>query len=308
MPAFLNDMQKILCITGPTASGKTSLAIALAKKLDGEIISCDSMQIYRGMDIGTAKPTKEELAAAPHHMIDVADPSDNYSCADYVRDAERCIEDIVRRGKTPIFCGGTGLYLESVLYQNSFEAPGADEEIRERLSKNTPEENHKMLQEIDPESAAAIHPNNAKRVIRALEIYFISGKTKSELDKLSRREQKYNAKIYTLTASDRQMLYDRIDKRVLMMKDEGLIEEVRALALDPMSTAGQAIGYKEISEYLRGEIAEEEAVAKVMKASRNYAKRQLTWWERNKEAIKIDICLESAEQIADRIANEFLSM
>lgn len=282
--------------------GKTALSIALAKALDGEIISCDSMQIYRGMDIGTAKPTKAEMAEVPHHMIDVADPADNYSCADYAKEASGHLVDILARGKTPIFCGGTGLYLESVLYEGAYSSPEADEALRQELWAKTAEENHATLSEVDPEAAATIHPNNRKRVIRALEIYLVSGKTKTEWDRENTRGTlKEGAEIYVLTSSDREALYKRIDTRVDLMLEAGLLEEVKQLSLDPATTAGQAIGYKELNGYFAGQATLEEAIDKIKQASRNYAKRQLTWWERNSHAVKIDMANTAVEEALARI-------
>ena len=293
----MTNRQRIIAIAGPTAVGKTALSIALAKALDGEIISCDSMQIYRGMDIGTAKPTKAEMAEVPHHMIDVADPADNYSCADYAKDASRILADILARGKTPIFCGGTGLYLESVLYEGAYSSPEADEALRETLWAKTAEENHAALMKVDPEAAAAIHPNNRKRVIRALEIYLVSGKTKTEWDKENTRGTlKEGAEIYVLTSSDREALYKRIDTRVDLMLEAGLLEEVKGLSLDPATTAGQAIGYKELNGYFAGQATLDEALDKIKQASRNYAKRQLTWWERNSHAVKIDMANTAVDE------------
>jgi len=294
---MMTNKQRIIAIAGPTAVGKTALSIALAKALDGEIISCDSMQIYRGMDIGTAKPTKSEMAEVPHHMIDVADPSYNYSCADYAKDASRILADILARGKTPIFCGGTGLYLESVLYEGAYSSPEADEALRETLWAKTAEENHAALMKVDPEAAAAIHPNNRKRVIRALEIYLVSGKTKTEWDKENTRGTlKEGAEIYVLTSSDREALYKRIDTRVDLMLEAGLLEEVKGLSLDPATTAGQAIGYKELNGYFAGQATLDEALDKIKQASRNYAKRQLTWWERNSHAVKIDMANTAVDE------------
>ena len=294
--------RRILAIAGPTAVGKTALSIALAKALDGEIISCDSMQIYRGMDIGTAKPTREELAEVVHHMIDVAKPSENYSCADYSRDASLALCDVMGRGKTPIFCGGTGLYLESVLYEGTYASPEADEALRKELWARSAEENHAALMAVDPESAVAIHPNNRKRVIRALEIYLVSGKTKTEWDKENTRGTlKDGVELYVLTCSDREALYRRIDQRVDRMLAAGLLEEVKGLALDPATTAGQAIGYKELNSYFAGQVSLDEALDKIKQASRNYAKRQLTWWERNPHAVKIDMATTSVEDALDRI-------
>jgi len=293
----MTNRQRIIAIAGPTAVGKTALSIALAKALDGEIISCDSMQIYRGMDIGTAKPTKAEMAEVPHHMIDVADPADNYSCADYAKEASLILADILARGKTPIFCGGTGLYLESVLYEGAYSSPEADEALRQALWAKTAEENHAALMAVDPEAAAVIHPNNRKRVIRALEIYLVSGKTKTEWDKENTRGTlKEGAEIYVLTSSDREALYKRIDTRVDLMLEAGLLDEVKNLALDPMTTAGQAIGYKELNNYFAGQATLDEALDKIKQASRNYAKRQLTWWERNRHAVKIDMATMTVDE------------
>lgn len=296
--------KRIIAIAGPTAVGKTALALALAERLDGEIISCDSMQIYRGMDIGTAKPTKEELARVKHHMIDVADPSDNYSCADYAAAASSCLEDVLSRGKTPIFCGGTGLYLESVLYEGTYRAPEADPALRATLAAQSAEENYAALLSVDPESAAAIHPNNRKRVIRALEIYRLSGKTKSAWDKENTRGRLIEgAELYVLTTSDREVLYQRIDARVEEMIAQGLVEEVRRLALDPATTAGQAIGYKELNSYIAGQGSLEEAIEAIKLASRHYAKRQLTWWERNREAQKIDVAVSPLKTVLEEMAS-----
>lgn len=292
--------KKILAISGPTAVGKTALAIRLAKELDGEIISCDSMQIYKGMDIGTAKPTHEELSCVRHHMIDVVSPDVDFSCAEYKTMATEAIEDILSRGKLPIFCGGTGLYLESVLYNGGFSEAPADKEIRERLSKNTPEENWKRLIEIDPEAAAKTHMNNLPRVIRALEIYDSTGITKTEWDRRSKEKASdYDARIIVLYASDREVLYDRINRRVDIMLEDGLVEEVRHLGLSSTSTAGQAIGYKEITQYFEGHLTLEAAVDKIKQASRNYAKRQQTWWRHCKEAKFVDICDKNFENIVN---------
>lgn len=300
--------RRILAIAGPTAVGKTALSLALAERLDGEIISCDSMQLYRGMDIGTAKATAAEQAAVPHHMIDVADPRENYSCSDYAIQAEKCLSDILSRGKTPIFCGGTGLYLESVLYTGGVSrfgesgSPGADAALREKLAARTTEENYRELLAADPESAAAIHPNNRPRVIRALEIYRLSGKPKSEWDRENRRSELISgAELYVLVTSDREALYRAIDRRVDCMMEAGLLSEVERLALPSDTTAGQAIGYKELTAYLAGHCSFEEAVEQIKKASRRYAKRQLTWWERNRDAVKIDVTRWTPQEILDRL-------
>ncbi len=296
----------ILAITGPTAVGKTALAISLAETLSGEIISCDSMQIYRGMDIGTAKATPEERSRVPHHLLDIVSPAEPYSSADYEKDARTAIADILSRGKVPIFCGGTGLYLESVFYEGSLKSPEGDEALRQTLWKKSAEEVWEALQKVDPDSAASIHPNNRKRVIRALEIYLLSGKTKTEWDRENERKQLIEGgKIYVLTSSDREALYQRIDHRVDLMMQAGLLDEVKKLALDPETTAGQAIGYKEFYPYLKGECTLEAAVEELKKASRHYAKRQLTWWERNPDAIKLDTACLTAKQIENIIIENY---
>lgn len=279
-------MQKILAVVGPTASGKTTLAIELAKIFNGEIISCDSMQIYRNMNIGTAKPTIDEMNGIPHHLIDIIEPYDNFSCFDYVTAAKNCIDDIKNRNKMPIFCGGTGLYLDSVLTDNKFAEHHSptDTAIRDRLSQESPANLHQQLQTIDSDSAATIHPNNVKRVIRALEIYYMTGKTKTQWDKESRSDNTiYNPIIIGLDYQNRDLLYEKIDRRVDMMISAGLVDEVKSLDIDrlSLSTAGQAIGYKEVIEYIRNECTFDEMINKIKLNTRRYAKRQLTWFKRN---------------------------
>ncbi|MBQ7907324.1 MAG: tRNA (adenosine(37)-N6)-dimethylallyltransferase MiaA [Clostridia bacterium] len=292
---------KVIAIVGPTAVGKTALSIELAKRLNGEIISCDSMQIYKYMDIGTAKPTYEERAGVPHHLIDIKSPSEQFSCADYQALAKRAIEDIISRGKTPIFCGGTGLYLDSVLEIPSFSETAKDEEYRSYLEgvalERGNEAVHKMLSEVDKESAEAIHPNNLKRVIRALEIYKCTGVTKSEWDRRS-KEQKppYEKEVFFLTCRDRETLYNKIDKRVDLMLAEGLLSEARWLYensfLEKQYTASSAIGYKELLPYLRGECTLDLAVKQLKLSTRHYAKRQLTWFSKHEDYHKIYVDTE----------------
>ena len=283
----MSEKPKILAIVGPTASGKTALSIALAHALDGEIVSCDSMQIYRGMDIGTAKPSMAEQEGIPHHLIDIADPDQPFSVADYVVAAERAVQDILSRGKLPIFCGGTGLYLDAFLRGGLSEAPGANEALREELfaiAQNEGEDAlHTMLAEVDPESAAATHKSNVRRVVRALEIYRLTGVTKTEWDRRSREiPTRYNAAVICLTFTDRSLLYDRIERRVDAMLADGLLEETRQLLADGVfersSTAAAAIGYKELLPYLAGNTTLEAAVTELKTATRRYAKRQLTWF------------------------------
>ncbi len=276
-----NMKPKLIAVVGPTASGKTELSLRLAEALDGEILSCDSMQIYRGMDIGTAKPSPEERRGIPHHLIDIVSPAESFSCADYKRLAEEAIRDVLSRGKTPIFCGGTGLYLDAVLRVNDF-SPSVPAGLREALQQEDPDALWEELLAADPEAASTMHKNNVKRVIRALEIYRGTGKTKTEWDRLSRQsESPYDALLVGLDYQNRETLYHRIDRRVDLMLEQGLIEEAEALALDRASTAGQAIGYKELYRWLDGLMPQEEAVDLLKKNTRHYAKRQLTWFRRN---------------------------
>ena len=286
---------KIYGVVGPTASGKTAYAIELAKKCGGEVISCDSMQIYRHMDIGTAKPTKDEMDGIPHHMIDIAEPWENYSVARFVTEARSCIDDVLARGRVPILCGGTGLYFDSVIKNIDFAENESDPEYRSELQKAAEEHGneyvHDMLKKVDPKSAEAVHPNNLKRVIRALEIYKTTGKTKTELDRESVRESLYNAEIYGLNRP-REELYERINKRVDIMLENGLLDEVKNLlemGISRDATSMQAIGYKELVEYFEGRCTLDAAIDKIKQESRRYAKRQLTWFKRNNEIIWLNM-------------------
>ena len=285
---------RILAVCGPTASGKTALAIELARRHNGEIISCDSMQIYRGMDIGTAKPTEEEKCGIPHHLIDIVDPCEPFSAADYAPLAKAAAADILARGKLPIFCGGTGLYLDAVLTETDYADADTDPALRASLlddaEKYGPDALWQRLYAVDPDAAAAIHKNNVKRVARALEIYLTSGVTKTEWDARSRlRESPYDAVILALDRP-REALYARIDERVDAMVREGLFTEVETLlrqGLNPESCAMQAIGYKEVVEALSGKCSAEQAVDAIKQNSRRYAKRQLTWLRRDTGAQRI---------------------
>lgn len=289
---------KILAICGATASGKSSLALELAEQYDGEIVSCDSMQVYRKMDIGTAKPTLEEQKRVKHHMIDVADPCDNYSCAEYVKAASAVIEDIFERGKVPIVCGGTGLYLDALLRGSDFSIESSpDENLRRELfafvEKNGKEALFAELLKIDPESAASIHPNNVKRVIRAIEIYRTSGEKKSDLDRRSlENPSRYDATVLALRYNERDILRQRIDARVDMMIAEGLEAETRMLleagVFEKNTTAAQAIGYKEFLGYFKGEMSFHECAELLKTATRKYAKRQMTWFNARKYVEWVD--------------------
>ena len=288
-------MQKeFIAILGPTASGKSSLALRLASCRGGEIVSCDSMQIYRGMDIGTAKPTPEEMSAVPHHMIDIVDPDEPFSAGDFAERAGREIDGIIERGRLPIVCGGTFLYLDSLTEVSSLSEASKDEKLRAALEKFAAENGasalHEKLERIDPESASAIHENNVKRVIRAIEIYETTGKTKSEWDRLSKETAPpYKARRIVISYHDRELLYRRIDERVDRMMESGLLEEAKRLFdagyLAPDRIASQAIGYKEFTDCFEGMGTVEEAVDKIKQSSRNYAKRQLTWLKRYKDAM-----------------------
>lgn len=280
---------KIVCVVGPTASGKTSYAIELAKRQNGEIISCDSMQIYKYMDIGTAKPTAEERAQVPHHMIDFVDPNTDYSVADFVSEARKCIDDVLGRGKIPVLCGGTGLYVDSILNNLDFADDRRNDAYRAELWKLAEERGnnavHDLLRSIDPEEAEKVHPNNVRRVIRALEICKTCGMTKTEADLAARGEKMYDAEMIGLFV-EREKLCDRIDRRVDDMLSRGLVSEVKVL-LDMNvrrdSTAMQAIGYKELIDYFDGKCSIAEAAEQIKQESRRYAKRQMTWFRRNKD-------------------------
>ncbi|MBR0443091.1 MAG: tRNA (adenosine(37)-N6)-dimethylallyltransferase MiaA [Clostridia bacterium] len=276
-----------LAIVGSTASGKSALALAAAKRFGGEIISVDSMQIYRTMDIGTAKPTADELLQVRHHMIDVCSPFTPMSAADFAPMALECAAEISARGALPIFCGGTGLYLDAVLFGGSFDDTPSDPLVREKWNAIAAERGaqyvHDALLAVDPESAAAIHPNNVKRAIRALEIYECCGVPKSELDRRSReRGLCYDARVIGLRYRSRELLYSRIDRRVDIMMADGLLDETRRLldegVFERNTTAAQAIGYKELLGYLRGECTLDEATGRLKLATRHYAKRQMTWF------------------------------
>ena len=277
---------KIIIVGGPTASGKSSLALKLAAEFDGEIISADSMQIYKRLDIGTAKPTSEEQAQIRHHLVDTVEPWENYSAADFVRDAKAAINGVVCRGKLPVICGGTGLYIEALIHPTDYSSEtDADEKLRASLMQKDAHTLWRELEEIDPEAAESTHENNKKRVVRALEIYYKTGKTKTEKDKEQKKnEPEYDILLLLTGFGDREELYGRINRRVDMMISDGLVKETEELLkkgdLRPGTTAYQAIGYKELFPYINGESPLDTCVEKLKQATRNYAKRQLTWFSR----------------------------
>lgn len=279
---------RLICICGPTASGKTALSVALAKQLHTEIISADSMQIYRGMDIGTAKPTAEERQGVPHHLLDVCAPGEAFSVARYVELADAAAQDILSRGMVPVVAGGTGLYMDALIECSTFSGDETDLSVREKYQRMAVEQGngavHACLAKVDPEGAERLHPNNLKRVIRALEVYEQTGMTIDAFNRLHKRPApKYAALKIGVCPAERQTLYDRIDRRVDQMLADGLLEETKHL-LDRgalTGTAAQAIGYKELLGYLQGEAPLEDCVALLKQRSRNYAKRQLTWLKRD---------------------------
>ena len=281
-------MNNIICVAGPTASGKTALAVELAKMTGGEVVSCDSMQIYKGMDIGTAKPTTEEMQGVPHHMIDVAEPDEEFSVSRYCAMATPIVEDILARGKTAIIAGGTGLYMDSLIRGNDF-APFPSTGMRERLEAQADREGMAamlaLLERIDPESAARLHPSDRKRILRALEVYYETGQTITAHNARTQAiPPKFDPLWLGLDFAQRAELYRRIDLRVELMLEAGLVEEIRGLlasGIPAKCTAMQAIGYKEFADALSGHGSIEEAVAQVQQSSRRYAKRQLTWFRRN---------------------------
>ena len=281
------EKQKVIVICGPTASGKTALSIELAKKVNGEIVSCDSMQIYKEMDIGTAKPTLEEMQGIKHYMIGIISPNERYSVADYKKDAKKAIREILNKGKVPIVVGGTGLYIDSLIYEIEYQNIEFDREYREHLEKEVKEkgleELYNVAKEIDPEAI--------EKISKILEIYHATGENKTEQERKSRqKEVEYDYKVYALNM-DREKLYDRINKRVDKMIEEGLIQEVEKIykKYNDFPTAMQGLGYKEVVEYLEGKLTKEEMIEKIKQETRRYAKRQLTWFRKNKQTIWLDV-------------------
>lgn len=300
--------QKVVVIGGPTASGKTDLSIRLAKKINGEIVSADSMQIYKEMNIGTAKPDEDERQGIKHYMLDIINPDERYSVADYKRQAKIAIQEIINKGKTPIVVGGTGLYIDSLIYEIEYVDIQTDLEYRKQLEERVEKEGLQKLYEearkIDECAMEKISPNDKKRILRVLEIYKQTGKTKTQLDKQSRKDVQYDYKVFAINM-DREILYNRINKRVDIMIQKGLIDEVKQIynKYKMFPTAMQALGYKEVVEYLEDKITKEEMIEKIKQESRRYAKRQLTWFRKNKQTIWLD-GQENIETNINRILEE----
>ena len=306
--------KKIVVICGPTASGKTALSIALAKAFDGEVVSADSMQIYRRMDIGTAKPTKQEMDGVPHHMLDVAEPGEAYSVSRYVEEATACVENILARGKLPIICGGTGLYIDGLIRGTDYQPAGTDNGIREQLEgeweAQGAEEMMARLAAVDPDSAARLHLSDKRRILRALEVYLATGETITAHNARTKAiPPRYEAVMIGLNTEPRQILYDRIDRRVGGMLEQGLLQEVKCLLEDGLldGTAAQAIGYKELLAYFRGEMTLETAADLIRQKSRNYAKRQLTWFRRDERVKWIVYNAPEAAQAVLQEATNYLT-
>lgn len=298
--------EKVVAIIGPTAVGKSKIGIELAKRLNGEIISGDSMQVYRGMDIGTAKVTAEEMEQIPHYLIDIKDPDESFSAAEFQQLAKTYISNINKKQKLPIIVGGTGLYIQSVLYDYNFSVSDSDESFREKMEEEAAvygnEHLYAKLKEIDPIQAASIHPNNVRRVIRALEIYHVTGKKMSELQSQELKQSPYQYVLIGLTM-ERKKLYERINQRVDIMEQQGLLEEVESLYNSGKlgAQAAQGIGYKEIISYIENKISKEEAFEQIKQNSRRYAKRQLTWFRNKMDVTWFDMTALDYDQKVQEI-------
>lgn len=302
---------KVVVIVGPTASGKTAISVELAKQINGEIISSDSMQIYKDMDIGTAKVTKEEMQGIKHYLVDCVLPDQRYTVSDFKKDAESAIEEILAKGKIPIVVGGTGLYVNSLIYGIEYQDMKFDENYRNELMKKAQTQDglNSLWEEannIDPDAMKIISKNDKKRIIRVLEIYKATGKTKTQQEILSKSKGvKYDYKVFGITM-DREKLYERINKRVDIMISQGLEDEVRNLLqkYTEFPTAMQGLGYKEVKQYFEGILSRDEMIDKIKQESRRYAKRQLTWFRANKETIWLDSYTNSMQENIDVILKE----
>lgn len=296
---------KIICVVGPTASGKTSLGVGIAKELGGEVVSCDSMQIYKGMDIATAKPQPDEMWGITHHLIDYVEPNESYSVARFCADANKAIDSIVSRNKIPVLVGGTGLYIDSLIDNIMFLDQPTDASLREKLCERANIEGTeallKELRVIDPLYAEKMHVNDRKRIVRALELYYTSGSTMSEqLERSRRTPSRFSPIMLGIRYNDRQKLYERINRRVDVMIQHGLIDEARAVFNSGASdTSAQAIGHKELAPYFRGEQTLEECVERLKMETRRYAKRQISWFKRDGRIKWIDADGLSADRILD---------
>ncbi|WP_100333721.1 tRNA (adenosine(37)-N6)-dimethylallyltransferase MiaA [Bacillus alkalisoli] len=308
----MGEKKKLIVLIGPTAVGKTKLSIELAKKVNGEIISGDSMQIYKQLDIGTAKIHKNEMDGIPHYLIDIKEPTESFSVADFQREVRMLIDEITSRGKVPMIVGGTGLYIQSVLYDYQFSESGGNEEIRNQLEGLLEEKGEEhlfsMLQKVDQKSAETIHPNNVRRVMRALEVFESTGKTFSSFTENQHNELLYEVAMVGLTM-DRKKLYERINRRVDMMMDSGLINEVKTLYDGNIRNCQsvQAIGYKELFDYFEGKTSLETAIELIKQNSRRYAKRQLTWFRNKMDVTWFDMTEpldEKLDQIFDFVAGK----
>ncbi len=308
--------KKAIIVVGPTASGKTSLGVYICKKFNGEVISCDSMQIYKQMSISTAKPTFEEMDGVPHHLIDFLDVTESYSVSNYCDDARSAFNDVCSRKKLPVFVGGTGLYIDSFISNTVFLEGAASAEIRleleAELAQKGPEEMHRLLSIVDPQAAENIHPNNTKRVLRALEVYRVTGMTITQQGELSHSQESDIEPLYIgITYHNRELLYDRINRRVDLMIENGLIDEVKAFYSKPYSkTAVASIGCKELKPFLDGEKTLEDCVEKLKMNTRRYAKRQLTWFRRNEKIhwVYPDLCSnEQLYESVDALIEKFLA-
>jgi len=305
---------KVIVITGPTATGKTALGAALALDFNGEVVSADSMQIYRGMDVGTAKATPDEMRGVPHHMLDTADPREPWSVARYVDEAAKCCEDILARGRVPLIVGGTGLYIDSLISGRDFAGEGGDEKTRQKLGAEYDraggEAMLSRLRSLDPERAAKLAPGDRRRIIRAIEVYELTGETITAHDERTKKfPPRYDAAVIALDFQNRQDLYDRIDRRVDKMAEDGLFDEVHALLASGLAgdcTAFQAIGYKEAAAALRGEMSEKDALELIKQESRRYAKRQLTWLRRNPDIFWIRWEKTPDFELGRRLSTDFL--
>lgn len=302
--------KKLIFITGPTAVGKTKISVKVAGRIGGEILSMDSMQIYRGMDVGTAKVREEEMEKIPHHLLDLVSPGERFTAHDYQTIAYETIDQIDSRGHKPIFVGGTGLYLDAVLHDFHFAHINIEPELRKRLGEAYDRDQGQalfhFLKKVDPESARILHQTNRKRILRAMEVYLSTGKSLSDWKKEEKKEERYEALIFVLT-DDREKLYERINQRVIQMMEEGLVEENRRLLEEGMpfdAQAALAIGYRQVQWYEKGLVTYEEMVRLIQQYSRNYAKRQVSWIHRYPEAIFFNRSEKSEEQIVEEMEEQ----